>query len=137
MVTKVIKYVYNQKAVGYLGQKKILRIVRNSFYQLLITADITRYIRNYYIYRRSKIPRNKLFGYLEPLPVPEERQANITMDFVTGLLLYQGMNAILSITDRLTKKRYYIPCYSGDDGTMAEEIANLLVREIQKLYSLP
>ena len=69
--------------------------------------------------------------------MPEKRWADIAMDFVTGLLLYQGMNAILSITDRLTKERHYIPYHSGDNGTTAKEIANLFVREIWKLYSLP
>ena len=59
------------------------------------------------------------------------------MDFVTGLLLYQGMNAILNVTDRLTKERYYIPYHSGDDGTTAEETANLFVRKVWKLHSLP
>jgi len=38
------------------------------------------------------------------------------MDFVTGLPLYEGIDAVLMVVDRLLKERYYIACKAGDKG---------------------
>lgn len=42
------------------------------------------------------------------------------MDFVTGLLLCEGNNAILVVICCLIKQRHYIPCFTGNEGTIAE-----------------
>ena len=78
-----------------------------------MTADINRYINNCYACRRAKAPRDKKFGLLEPLPVPEQRWKDIAIDFIVELPESEGCNAILSVTDRLTKMRYFIPYRVG------------------------
>ena len=76
-------------------------------------ADINRYINNCYACRRAKVPRDKKFGLLKPLPVPEQRWKDIAIDFIMELPELEGCNAILSVIDRLTKIRYFIPCRVG------------------------
>jgi len=36
------------------------------------------------------------------------------MDFVTGLPLYKGIDAVLMVVDRLLKERHYIAYKAGD-----------------------
>ena len=110
---EVIREVHDQQSIGYPGRAKTFEHVRKVFYWRGIIADINRYINNYYPYRRAKAPRDKKFGLLEPLPVPEQRWKDIAIDFIVELPELEGCNTILSVTDRLTKIRYFIPCRVG------------------------
>ena len=40
-------------------------------------------------------------GPLNPLPIPDEHGDSVTMDFIGPLLLDEGFDCILSITDQL------------------------------------
>ena len=41
------------------------------------------------------------------------------------------------VTDRLIKERYYILYFAGEDGTSAEAIVDILIKEVFRLYGLP
>jgi hypothetical protein len=56
------------------------------------------------------------------------------MDFVTSLLLSKGKNIIFVVVDRLIKKRYFIPCFTREKGTSAEETARMIIYYIYLLY---
>ena len=133
----VILEVHSQKAAGHPGTHKTVELIREAFYQRGIRSDIKRFLRNYYTCRRAKAPRHKKFRQLQPLPIPQRRQADIAIDFVTGLLDSNGNNAILTVTDRLTKARYFISCRASENGTSTEATVYILIRYVQKLYRLP
>ena len=59
------------------------------------------------------------------------------MDFITGLPLSEGFNAILTVICRLIKERHYIPCHSGDNGTSTRETVRLMIQFIYRLHGLP
>ena len=87
-------------------------------------GDINRFINNCYTYRRGKVPRKKKYRLLEPLPIPEQRWKDIALDFVTSLPeSKKGNNAILTVTYRLLKDRYFIIYKAGELGTSTEAIA--------------
>ena len=75
-----------------------------------MTKDIYRYIDNCYAYRRLKAPRHKLYSELQPLPVSQQRWKDISIDFVVGLPEAYKYTNIITVTDRLTKDKYYIAC---------------------------
>jgi transposase InsO family protein len=56
------------------------------------------------------------------------------MDFIIGLLISEGHNAIWVIINRLTKMRHFIPCSTTVD---TKELANLFITNIFCLHSLP
>ena len=45
-------------------------------------------------------------------------------------------NIIYIIIDRLIKERYYIPYIAKENDTTAEVIADILIREVFRLYGL-
>ena len=59
------------------------------------------------------------------------------MDFVIGLPLSQGNNAIWVIVDRLTKRAHFIPIFMGDNESSAKECAKLFCRRYQVLHGIP
>src|SRR5208282_4692935 len=44
---------------------------------------------------------------------------------------------ILTVVDRLSKERHYIPCTAGEEGTSAEETAKLFLRWVYRTHGLP
>lgn len=59
------------------------------------------------------------------------------MDYVTRLPESDGYNAILTIVDRLTKERHYVPCIAAEEDTSAETTAGILIREVFRIHGLP
>ncbi|KAH7427492.1 hypothetical protein KP509_10G046600 [Ceratopteris richardii] len=58
---------------------------------------------------RSKVPRHKPHGILQPLPIPERPWASLSMDFITDLPKSDKYDVILVIVDRFTKMAHFIP----------------------------
>ena len=127
----------HEKAAGHPGTHKTVELTREAFYWRGMRSDIKRFLRNCHACRRAKAPRHKKFGQLQPLPIPQRRWADIAIDFVTGLPDYNGNNTILTVTNRLTKARYFISCRASENGTSAEATAQILIRYVWKLYRLP
>ena len=69
-VVDIIREVHAQKATGHPGRRKTAALLRRYFVWQSMTKDIHRYIDNCHACRRSKAPRHKLYGELQPLPVP-------------------------------------------------------------------
>ena len=137
MHTEVIREVHDQPACEYLGLARTYELVRREYYWRGMKSIITQYVRNCYTCHRVKPSRDREHGLLKPLPVPQKRWQDITMDYVTGLLESDGCNAILTIVDRLTKERHYVPCIAAEKGTSAETTAGLLIREVFRIHGLP
>ena len=133
----LIKENHDQPACGHPGRNRTLELVKRQFYWRGMKDEIARYIRNCYICQRSKAPRDKYNRLLQALPVPEQRWQDISMDFITGLPVSEGFNAICTVVDRLSKERHYAPCVATDQGTSAEATADILMRYVFRSHGLP
>jgi hypothetical protein len=56
------------------------------------------------------------------------------MDFITGLPVSHGQDAIFTVVDRLTKMAHFIPTSSTVDAT---QTADLFLKEVFRLHGLP
>jgi hypothetical protein len=83
---------------------------------------------------RSKAPRHRPFGLLQPLSIPSRPWGSIAMDFITDLPTVRTKNSILVVVDRLTKMAHFTPC---SKSITAEEIAQLILDGIVRLHGLP
>jgi len=83
---------------------------------------------------RSKVPRHRPFGLLQPLPIPSRPWGSIAMDFITDLPTVRAKNSILVVVDRLTKMAHFTPC---SKSITAEETAQLILDGIVQLHGLP
>ncbi len=82
---------------------------------------------------RSKAPRHRPFGLLQPLLIPSRSWGSIAMDFITNLPIVKAKNSISVVVDRLTKMAHFTPC---SKSIMAEETAQLILDEIIRLHGL-
>ena len=72
-------------------------------------------------------------GLLKPLPAPDRRWKDISIDFVVDLPISKGCTNIMVVVDRLSKMRHLIAYF--DMSTPA--VARLFLDHIWKLYRLP
>ena len=96
--------------------------------------DVTEYVSKCLACQQVKAEHQVPTGLLNPLPIPQWKWDNITMDFVSGLpLTQQKHDSIWVIVDRLTKSAHFIPVridYSMD------RLAELYVDEIVRLHGV-
>ena len=52
------------------------------------------------------------------------------MDFITGLPVLEGHNAILIVVNHLSKKRHYISYMAAKEGITLEETAQMLYQNV-------
>ena len=134
---KLLQEVHDQPASGHPGKNRTIELIKRFYYWPRLEGTVGRYIRNCDPCQRSKAPRDKTNGLLVPLPVPKQRWRDIAMDFIVGLPPAEGYNAICTIIDRLTKERHYVPCWSGEQGLSAEEVAFIMIWNVFRLHGLP
>ncbi len=113
MHTELLQEIHDRPSTSHRGNRRTIDLVQRFYYWPGHRATIRQYIRNCQ-------PRDSTNGLHHPLPIPQERWKDIAMDFITGLPLSEGYNAICTIICRLTKERHYVPCHWGDGGTSAE-----------------
>jgi len=97
---------------------------------------IKRYIWNCYVYRRSKASRDWINELLKSLFILKQWWQNIFLNFIIDLSESDESNAILTVIDRLFKKRHYISCWSNDEEIFAEQTIKLLLIWVFRIHEL-
>ena len=137
MVAEVIREVHEQPSSAHPGIRRTIELIRRFYYIPQLRATVERYIRNCYTCQRIKAPRDRKNGLLHPLPIPDQRWKDLSMDLIVGLPKSRDSNAIFTICCRLSKHRLYIPCSDENEGTSAESLANIVLKEVYRHRGLP
>ena len=97
--------------------------------------DVTEYVSKCLTCQQVKDEHQVPTGLLNPLPIPQWKWDNITMDFVSGFpLMQQKHNSVLVIVDKLTKSAHFLQIrmdYSMD------RLVELFVKELVRLHGVP
>jgi len=97
--------------------------------------EIAEYVAKCVICQQVKVEHKRPAGELQPLPIPEWKWENITMDFVSGLpKSKKGNDAIWVIVNRLTKSALFLPMKMTDS---VDKLAKLYVSEVVRLHGVP
>ncbi len=114
----------------------MLNLLRRSYCWSKMRMMIKLYIWNCYVCRRSKASRDQINELLKSLLILEQWWQNISLDFIINLSESDENNAILTVIDRLFKKRHYISCWSDDEETFAEQTVKLLLIWVFRIHEL-
>jgi hypothetical protein len=131
---QVLQDCHDSPMAGHYGVHKTVELVSRQYWWPNLRKYIEDYIRTCDICCRSKLPRHRPYGLLQPLPIPAGPWRSISLDFITDLPFSKGFDAILTVVDRYTKMAHFLPCTKSISG---QETANLILREIFKLHGFP
>ena len=94
----------------------MLQKLLENWYWLGMPQDCKRYTRNCSLCRRTKAYNTQKQGLLNPLPIPQRKWMDLSLDFVVELPECHCWNRvyrhILVVVDRLTKQKIYEPLES-------------------------
>jgi hypothetical protein len=134
MRENLLKEKHNGGLAGNFGHDKTFEKLNESYFWMVMRADVKRFVDRCRIFQHSKGKRQNA-GFYQPLPIPERPWDAINMDFILGLPRTQrGFDSIFLVLDRFSKMAHFIPCQKTSDAT---HIANLFFKEVIQLHSLP
>ena len=93
---------------GHEGIKKTLHRLRSDFYIPGDCALVQDWVRACEVCQRNKTDAMRPAGLLQPLEVPSQVWADISMDFIEGLPKVSGKSVILTVVDRFSKYAHFI-----------------------------
>ena len=96
--------------------------------------DVKEFVLSCDICSRSKNPRHRPYGLLQPLPIPHRPWSSVSMDFITDLPPSNSFDSIFVVVDRLTKMAHFIPCKKTSSS---EDTARLFLDNVYRYHGLP
>ena len=134
---RVIQLAHDSVAGGHPGRAKTYELVSRAYWWPNLYKYVKRFVRNCHVCTRAKPSRQKTQGWLRPLPVPQRRWRDVSMDYVGPLppSTFMGITYryILVFVDRLTKMRHLFPTVTME----AEEAAQAFYANVWKYHGLP
>ena len=109
---RLVKEAHDAPVAGHPGVEVTVEHLDRTYYWPGMNSFVRHFVRNYYTCHRAKYSRLPKQGFLRPLPVLNRPWRKVSLDFIIGLLISDGYDAILVVIDRLSKKRHLIPCNS-------------------------
>ncbi|RVW33107.1 Transposon Ty3-I Gag-Pol polyprotein [Vitis vinifera] len=117
------------------GNTKMYQDLKRQFWWSGMKRDIAQFVTNCQICQQVKAEHQRPTRLLQPLPIPEWKWDNITMDFVIGLPRTRSKkNGVWVIVDHLTKSAHFLSMKTTDS---MNSLAKLYIQEIVRLHGIP
>ncbi|MDN6032870.1 MAG: transposase family protein, partial [Lactococcus lactis] len=135
LVRRLIKNAHSGVDAGHFGTFKTYLNLADTFFWKNMLPSIKKFCNRCQVCQRNNSSTQKLQGLFMPLPVPEGRWTDVSMDFVTGIpKTISGYDMIMVIVDRFSKMAHFIPT---DKSLTAERCARLFVECCLKHHGVP
>ena len=131
---KVLYSRHDNLLAGHFGVKKTTELVKRNYWWPGLGKTVEDYVKSCDTCARAKPPHHKPHGLLHPLDIPNGPWQSVSMDFITGLPVSRGFDAILVVVDRLTKMSHFIACHTT---VTADQTAQLYINNVVRLHGLP
>ncbi|MEZ0209072.1 MAG: DDE-type integrase/transposase/recombinase, partial [Candidatus Paceibacterota bacterium] len=131
---EVLQQRHDGLSAGHLGARRTVERVREDFTWPNLRDMVKGYVKSCVTCQRAKKRRHPPHGLLKPIVSSSVPWTTISMDFVTGLPVCKGYNAILTVVDRFSKMVRFLPVRKK---MTAGEVARVFVDSIFSLHGLP
>src|SRR5450759_4219384 len=119
---------------GHAGQAQTYATMARDVYWPEMKKDVLKHVQSCYSCQKNRPLYRAKGGLLKPLPVAIGPWEFISMDFIQGLPMSHGFNAILTIMDRFSKMAYFVPTRKTVSAT---KVATVVFDHVYKILGLP
>ncbi|KAF1334741.1 Retroelement pol polyprotein, partial [Globisporangium splendens] len=109
LVTDVIQEFHDAPVAAHPGVRRTQLKAAQRYYWPALEKDIHEYVGSCQTCARWKSNNRKKIGLMMPIPTPQECWDVVSMDFITGLPVSEGFDAIFVTVDKLPKRPKYHP----------------------------
>ncbi|KAF1326246.1 putative retroelement, partial [Globisporangium splendens] len=134
LVTDVIQEFHDAPVAAHPGVRRTQLKVAEWYYWPALEKDIHEYVGSCQTCARWNSNNRKKIGLMMPIPTPQECWDVVSMDFITGLPVSEGFDAIFVTVDKLSKRPKYHPTHSTAD---AEGTAKVFFEAVVRHHGLP
>ena len=101
---------FMQFHAGHLGYQRTLKKLQENFYWPCHTIEVRDFVLGCEVCQQEKSVHHLPAGLLEPLTLPKQKWADVSMDFIMGLpKTDNGFDGILTVVDGATKMVHLVP----------------------------
>lgn len=125
---RLIQEMHDSHMTGHPGREGTAALMIRQFFWPCMLQDVRRFVRNCDICNRNKAWRERRYGFLKPLPVPNRVWSDLSIDFITDLPQSKGCSNIMVITDRLSKGVIFEACADITVETLVFKFLRLVYR---------
>ena len=122
LIAEVLKIAHTE--AGHPGAARTFERAASSWYIRHLSRHVRKFLRHCPQCRVFQTPRHAPFGSLQPIQTPPAPFHTITIDFILALPSSGDFNAVMSVTDKFSKRVTLIP--GKDDWTAAQWAEALL-----------
>ena len=135
MQTTVLQECHDAPMAGHFGRRRTQALVQEHYFWPKISRSVQRYVGTCMACQRAKPSTQRPLGLLQPLPVPDERWRDVSMDFVGPLpTTARGNDYLLVIVDRFSKMLHLVPT---KQTVTARQVAQLFFENVVRLHGIP
>jgi hypothetical protein len=107
---EILEEAHHSPYTVHPGSTKMYRDLREVYWWNNMKKEIAHFVEQCLTCQQVKVEHQRPSGLLQPLPIPEWKWENISMDFVCGLpRTSKNHDTIWVVVDRLTKSAHFIP----------------------------
>jgi hypothetical protein len=133
--TKVLYECHDANVAGHVGVTKCIALLKQKCYWPNMHEDVKKYIASCIPCQKNKHSTQLPAGLLQPLPIPERRWQQITMDEITQLpITKSGYDAITVWSDKVTKQVHFTATNTNAD---APTLATLTFHNVVRHHGIP
>lgn len=130
----ILELYHDSIPAGHPGREKTLALVARNYYWPRMSEYVHRYVDGCNLCQRSKPRRQRPFGPLQPLEIPDGPWQHISVDFIGPLPLSDGYDAIMVVVDKLGKRAHFL---RTNTTATAEDTADLFMERVWCLHGTP
>ena len=130
----IIREHHDSIIAGHLGQYKTQELITCNYWRPYIQSDIHKYISRCETCQRTKAHQEKPHNPLHPNEIPKTPWEHISVDLISELMESSGFNAILVITNHLSKMIITVPT---NMELTASETARIFRDHVWSIHRLP
>ena len=131
----IVEELHSTPYSAHPGIQRTIGRVRKSFYWKGMLGDVRQFVENCPVCQMEKSYHQLAKGKLTSTQIPEEKWKEISIDFITDLLVSSGnKDTVLTIVDKATRMVHLVPCRKS---ITAVATAQLLWQNVVKLHGVP
>ena len=131
----VLRQAHDAELNNHPGALKMYEILCRQYYWPKMLKDCKDYTNKCEICQLTKTSTQPPYGLIIPMPVPNQRWTEISMDYISGMPPSKnGNEKVLVVVDRLTKMVHLIPTPME---LSTNGLFTLFMKEIVRLHGIP